>query len=93
MLEAQAQYRSQIIDCYFNPSGNDLFDAMTKLYYRLRQEGQDTGGLYESISQMLGDEVHAVDLDPVGVHADILVDFVALAVVHDGSLPRGHHIA
>ena len=26
---------------------------MTKLYYRLRQEGQDTGGLYESISQML----------------------------------------
>ena len=53
VLEAQAQYRSQIIDCYFNPSGNDLFDAMTKLYYRLRQEGQDTGGLYESISQML----------------------------------------
>lgn len=53
VLEAQAQYRSQIIDCYFNPSGNDLFDAMTKLYYRLRQEGQDTGGLYETISQML----------------------------------------
>lgn len=53
VLEAQAQYRSQIISCYFDPSGNDLFDAATKLYYRLRQEGQDAGGLYDSIEQML----------------------------------------
>ena len=53
VLEAQAQYRSQIVSCYFGSSGNDLFDAMTKLYYRLRQEGQDAGELYESIDQML----------------------------------------
>ncbi|MCI8693488.1 MAG: Crp/Fnr family transcriptional regulator [Lachnospiraceae bacterium] len=53
ILEAQAQYRAQIISCYFSQSGNDMFDAMTKLYYRLSQEGQDTDELYESISQML----------------------------------------
>ena len=49
----KAQYRSQIVSTYFSSSGNDLFDAMTKLYYRLRQEGQDVGELYESIDHML----------------------------------------
>ncbi len=49
----EAQYRSQIVSCYFSPSENDLFDAMSKLYYRLRQEGQDASELYESIEQML----------------------------------------
>lgn len=53
VLEAQVQYRSQVLGCYFSQSGNDMFDAMTKLYYRLCQEGQDTGGLYERITQML----------------------------------------
>ena len=53
VLDAQAQYRSQIVSTYFSSSGNDLFDAMTKLYYRLRQEGQDVGELYESIDHML----------------------------------------
>jgi hypothetical protein len=42
---------------------------------------------------VLGDEVHAVYLDSIGVHADVLVDFVALAVVYDGGFTRGHHIA
>ncbi len=53
VLDAQHQYRSQIIGCYFNPSGNDMFDAMTKLYYRLCQTGADSGELYESIERML----------------------------------------
>lgn len=53
VLDAQSQYRSKIINCYFNPSGNDMFDALTKLYYRLCQAGQDTGGLYERIEQAL----------------------------------------
>lgn len=53
VLDAQAQYRSQIIGCYFAQNGNDLFDAMTKLYYRLCQSGEDSGELYESIGQML----------------------------------------
>ena len=53
VMEAQYQYRSQIIGYYFNPSGNDMFDAMTKLYYRLCQTGTDSGELYESIEQML----------------------------------------
>lgn len=53
VLDAQAQYRSKIINCYFNPSGNDLFDALTKLYYRLCQTGEDSGALYESIEQIL----------------------------------------
>lgn len=53
VLEAQSQYRSQIISCYFSQSGNDMFDAMTKLYYRLCQEGADYGELYNHISRML----------------------------------------
>ena len=53
VLEAQAQYRSQIICCYYSQSGNDMFDAMTKLYYRLCQEGADCGELYNHISRML----------------------------------------
>lgn len=53
VLDAQSQYRSQIVNCYFNQSENDMFDALTKLYYRLCQAGEDSGGLYESIRQML----------------------------------------
>lgn len=53
VLETQAQYRSQIMSCYFNQSGNDMFDALTRLYYRLCQMGQDYGGLYESIEGIL----------------------------------------
>lgn len=53
VLDAQAQYRAKIVNCYFNPSGNDMFDTLTKLYYRLCQTGQDCGELYESIEQTL----------------------------------------
>ena len=53
VLDAQYQYRSQILNRYFAPTGNDLFDAMTKLYYRLCQTGADSGELSESIGQML----------------------------------------
>lgn len=51
VLEAQYQYRAQIANCYFNASGNDMFDALTKLYYRLCQAGEDFGELYERIEQ------------------------------------------
>lgn len=53
VLESQYQYCSQIVNCYFSPSGNDLFDALTKLYYRLCQMGENSGGLYESIERAL----------------------------------------
>lgn len=53
VLEAQMQYRSQIIDCYFNQSGNDLFDHLTKLYYRLCQTGEEAEGLYEHIEGIM----------------------------------------
>lgn len=53
VLDAQVQYRSQIINCYFTQTGNDLFDAMTKLYYRLYQSGEGSQELYERINQML----------------------------------------
>lgn len=53
VMDAQLQYRSQIVNCYFNPSGNDMFDALTKLYYRLCQSGQESGELYKSIEQIL----------------------------------------
>ena len=48
---------------------------------------------HERLPQMLGDQVHAVDLDAVGVHTDILIDLIALAVIDDGGFPRGRHIA
>ena len=48
---------------------------------------------HESLAQMLRDKVHVVDLDTVGVHADILVDFIAFAVVHDGGFACGDNIA
>lgn len=53
VLDAQAQYRTKIVNCYFNPTGSDMFDTLTKLYYRLCQTGQDSGELYESIKQTL----------------------------------------
>lgn len=53
VLDSQFQYRSQIVNCYFNASGNDMFDAMTKLYYRLCQSGQESGELYKSIERIL----------------------------------------
>ena len=53
VLDAQAQYRSKIVNCYFNPSGNDMFDSLTKLYYRLCQTGQESGERYDSIEQPL----------------------------------------
>ncbi len=53
VLDAQSQYRSTILNCYFSPTGDDMFDTLTKLYYRLCQAGQDSGGLYESIEQIL----------------------------------------
>nr|WP_300851206.1 hypothetical protein [uncultured Acetatifactor sp.] len=53
VLDAQCQYRSQILSCYYSPSGNDMFDAMTKLYYRLCQEGADSRELYGRVSRLL----------------------------------------
>lgn len=53
VLEEQYRYRSQIIGCYFNESGSDLFDLLTKLYYRLGQNNQDSDGLYDNISRMI----------------------------------------
>lgn len=52
VLDEQYRYRSQIIKCYFNESGNDLFDMLTKLYYRLGQSSLDSEGLYDNIEQM-----------------------------------------
>lgn len=51
--EARYQYCSQILDCYFSASGSDMFDVLTKLYYRLCQEGKDGSELRESIERML----------------------------------------
>ena len=53
VLDAQFQYCSQIAKCYFRPSGNDMFDALNKLYYRLCLTVQDAGSLYKSIEAAL----------------------------------------
>ncbi len=53
VLDEQYRYRSQIMECYFNESENDLFDILTKLYYRLGQSNNDSDGLYDNISRMI----------------------------------------
>lgn len=47
---------------------------------------------HEGMGQVLWDQIHAVDLDTVGVHADILVYLIAFPVIDYGGLSGGHHI-
>ena len=42
---------------------------------------------------MLGDQIPVVDLNAVGVDADILVDLASLTIVYDGCLTGSYHIA
>jgi len=53
VLDEQYRYRSRIIQCYFNESGNDLFEALTRLYFRLVQDNKDSDGLYENIERLI----------------------------------------
>ena len=53
VLEEQHNYQVQIKKLYFNESGNDLFEFLTSLYYRLGQNCEDAGELYTVIDRMI----------------------------------------
>ena len=54
VLDEQAHYCSQILQYYFNSSGNDLFDFYTSLYYQLGAGSQDAASLAADIERMIG---------------------------------------
>ena len=47
----------------------------------------------EGFTQMLWDQIPVIDLNPVGIDADVLVDFVAFTVVNNRGFPGSYHIA
>lgn len=71
VLDEQYRYRSRIIKCYFNDSGNDLFELLTKLYYRLAQSSNDSDGLYDNIERMILMLENTHDLDRAKVEARV----------------------
>lgn len=53
VLDEQNQYASQILQYYFNSSGNDLFDFYTSLYYKLGANSEDAADLCADIERMI----------------------------------------
>lgn len=52
-LDDQFHYLRQIMDFYFNDSGNDLFDFYTSLYYKLGPDCADADSLFADINRMI----------------------------------------
>lgn len=59
-LEEQFRYLQQVTTCYFNDSGEDLFDFYTSLYYKLGPDCPDTEELYHDINRM----IHQLENNP-----------------------------
>ncbi len=55
LLDEQYQYRTRIMSYYFSPSGSDLFNLYTSLYYKLGPNNEDAEQLYKDIRQMISD--------------------------------------
>lgn len=53
VFEERYLYCTQVIGFYFNNTGNDLFDLMTNLYYRLGQGNEDADGLKNDIDRVI----------------------------------------
>ncbi|MGN0402812.1 MAG: hypothetical protein ACI4HQ_11240 [Acetatifactor sp.] len=53
VLEEQYQYRSNIANFYFHASGNDLFDLLTSLYYKLGPNNEDARQLYLDLERIM----------------------------------------
>lgn len=51
-LQEQSAYLQELADFYFTPTGNDLFDIFTSLYYKLKANGDDAGLVLEHIRRM-----------------------------------------
>lgn len=52
-LEELYQYRRQIASFYFNASGDDLFERLTSLYYRLGINSEDAQRICKKINQII----------------------------------------
>ena len=72
LLEEQNHYCTQILQYYFNSSGNDLFDFYTSLYYRLGANSEDAALLCQDIERMIGhfEGNPALDADQVSKRVD-----------------------
>lgn len=53
LLDEQNNYSVQILQYYFNGSGNDLFDFYTSLYYQLGANSEDAASLSSDIERMI----------------------------------------
>lgn len=63
VLEEQYHYRSGIANFYFHPSGTDLFDMLTSLYYKLGQNSEDAQLLYADIERIISQYENDASLD------------------------------
>lgn len=62
-LEEQAHYQEQLLHFYMNPEEEDLFAALTSLYYRVAPATADTTELYEVIQNVISTAGSYVGLD------------------------------
>ena len=53
LLDEQFHYSNQLLQYYFNSSGNDLLDFYTSLYYQLGANSEDASGLCRDIERMI----------------------------------------
>lgn len=53
VFEDRNLYCNQVLSFYFNPTGNDLFDLMTSLYYKLGQNTEDAAYLKSRIERAI----------------------------------------
>lgn len=53
VLEEQFHYQQSLSQFLFHESGNDLFDMLTSLYYKLEQDSQDADNLYADINRII----------------------------------------
>lgn len=71
VLDEQFHYRARLAGCYFSPSGNDLFDLLTSLYYRLGQNNEDAAVLYKDLNRIIKQFENDPSLDKAQVAARI----------------------
>lgn len=71
ILDDHFHYRSRVAGYYFSPSGNDLFDFLTSLYYRLGQNNEDAAGLYADLERIIRQFENDPSLDKAQVASRI----------------------
>lgn len=71
VMDEHFHYRSRVAGYYFSPSGNDLFDFLTSLYYRLGQNNEDAAGLYADLNRIISQFENDPSLDKAQVASRI----------------------